>query len=436
MAAGLGRTVEATPGHSPKPGPWAPGVASLSSTPRGERLHIAVFGRRNAGKSSLINALAGQGVAIVSDVPGTTTDPVFKTMEILPIGPVVLVDTAGIDDVGALGEMRVKRTFDILDATDLPILVVDPVRGVGEYELKLAELAREKKLPLLAVVTKSDLVRLSPAELKGIESKLGVPVIEVSNRDRSGIDELKRRLIELCPPDYEGPPLLRDMLQPGDLVVMVVPIDLEAPKGRLILPQVQALRDILDAGAVATVTKEDGLERVLSTLEAAAQKPRLVVTDSQAFGKVSRIVPEEVPLTSFSILFARHKGDLATLVKGAQAVAGLKAGDRVLIAEACTHHPIGDDIGRKKIPTWLNRKVGGALSFSWCSGRDFPQDLQQYKLVVHCGACMLNRKAMLSRLNAVTRAGVPIVNYGVLIAYLHGIFDRALRPFNAELNNQ
>lgn len=430
----LGRTVDSSPGHSPKPGPWnaedrAPGVASLSATPRGERLHIAVFGRRNAGKSSLINALAGQPVALVSDVPGTTTDPVYKTMEILPIGPTVLIDTAGIDDVGELGQLRVKRTMDVLRSVDLPILALDPTVGLGEYELSIAETVKAKGLPLLVVVTKADVLRLSEQAIQAISQQTGAPVVEVSSATGWGLDRLKQKIVELCPEGFEGPPLVRDLLQPGDTVVLVVPIDLEAPKGRLILPQVQVLRDVLDANAVATVTKEDRLAQVLASLSAARVSPRLVVTDSQAFGVVSQVVPEDIWLTSFSILFARHKGDLRTLVEGAKAVEMLRPGDKVLVAEACTHHPIGDDIGRKKIPAWLQKRVGGELRFTWCAGKNFPSDLNEYKLVIHCGACMLNRKEMLYRMNTVREAGLPIVNYGVLIAYLHGILDRAVRPF-------
>ncbi|MGB9867717.1 MAG: [FeFe] hydrogenase H-cluster maturation GTPase HydF [Bacillota bacterium] len=401
----------------------------MSATPRGERLHIAVFGRRNAGKSSLINALASQPVALVSEVPGTTTDPVYKTMEILPIGPTVLIDTAGIDDWGELGELRVKRTMDVLQSVDLPILAVDPTVGLGSYELGISQAVKAKGLPLLVVVTKADLKRLPQQALEEISAKTGAPVVEVSSATGLGIEELKQKLVELCPDGFEGPPLVRDLLQPGDTAVMVVPIDLEAPKGRLILPQVQVLRDILDANAVAAVTKEDRLAQVLRSLEDGGVTPRLVITDSQAFHFVSRTVPDAIWLTSFSILFARHKGDLRTLVEGAKAVDRLKPGDRVLVAEACTHHPIGDDIGRKKIPRWLQQKVGGELLFSWCAGKSFPADLAEYKIVIHCGGCMLNRKEMLHRMAAVREAGVPIVNYGVLIAHVHGILDRAIRPF-------
>jgi len=413
----------------------------VQSTPRSNRLHIAIFGRRNAGKSSLINALTNQDIALVSDVPGTTTDPVYKAMEILPVGPVVIIDTAGIDDTGELGELRVQRTRQVLAKSDLAIVVADATRGIGEYERSIVAEIRERGLPVIGVANKMDLVGQAAthqgtiqgtiqerAELDLWGRELGISFVPVSSRTGEGIGALKERIIEEAPKDWEGPPIIGDLVAPGDTVVLVVPVDIEAPKGRLILPQVQTLRDLLDHDARAIVVKENVVRAAIENLKAC---PALVVTDSQAFGIVSEQVPSNIPLTSFSILFARHKGDLATLVEGARHVARLEPGSRILIAEACTHHPIGDDIGRVKIPTWLERKVGGKLNFSWAAGMGFPDDLASFDLVVHCGGCMINRKEMLHRIARVRAAGVPVVNYGVLIAYLHGILERALEPFVA-----
>jgi len=407
----------------------------VESTPRSNRLHIAILGRRNAGKSSLINALAGQDVAIVSDVPGTTTDPVYKAMEILPIGPVVLIDTAGIDDVGPLGGMRVQRTRQVLAKSDVAIVVVDATRGVGEYERSAAAEVRERGIPLVAVASKMDIAAAQSAgapewkeTLDRWGAGLGASLVPVSAKTGQGINVLKERIIEAAPKDWEGPPIVGDLVSPGDTVVLVVPVDIEAPKGRLILPQVQTIRDLLDHGVRTVVVKEDAVRSAIENLK---HGPSLVVTDSQVFGTVSRQVPDGVPLTSFSILFARHKGDLCTLVEGARHVADLHPGARILVAEACTHHPIGDDIGRVKIPAWLERRVGGKLDFVWAAGAGFPEDLGKFDLVVHCGGCMINRKEMLHRLAKVRSAGVPVVNYGVLIAYLHGILERTLEPFKA-----
>jgi [FeFe] hydrogenase H-cluster maturation GTPase HydF len=397
---------------------------SLNQTPRGSRLHIALFGRRNVGKSSLINALTNQNIAIVSAIPGTTTDPVYKSMEILPLGPVVLIDTAGIDDVGQLGALRIEKALAVLAKTDLLLLVIDPASQPGDYEKEIIARAGENRVPLVVVLNKMD--AYPQASVEEIATGLGLPVLPVSALTRQGIDELKMAMIKSAPKDWVSPTILGDLISPGDTVVLVVPIDLAAPKGRLILPQVQTVRDILDHDALALVVKERELKAALSGLN---KKPRLVVTDSQAFLKVAADTPKDVWMTSFSILFARYKGDLPALAAGAKAIEELAPGDKVLIAEACTHHRVQDDIGTVKIPRWLGQMVGGPLDFKWVSGLELPPDLDQYKLVVHCGACMINRKEMLHRLMSAHRAHVPIVNYGVLIAHVHGILKRALAPF-------
>ncbi len=397
---------------------------TLNQTPRGSRLHIAIFGRRNAGKSSLINALTSQDIAIVSDVPGTTTDPVYKSMEILPIGPVVIIDTAGIDDTGDLGRLRIEKALGVLNKTDLMLLVVDPVAGYGQFEEDIIARAAENKVPVVIVVNKMD--RHPGYVPDEALSRAGRPVIMVSALTRQGIDDLKMAMIKEAPKDFMNPTILGDLIGPGDTVVLVTPIDLAAPKGRLILPQVQTIRDILDNEAMAFVVKERELKGALAALK---DKPRLVVTDSQAFNKVAADTPKDVPMTSFSILFARHKGNLTALVKGVKAIDDLEPGDRVLISEACTHHRVEDDIGTVKIPRWLNQLVGGPLDYATVSGLELPQDLTQYKLIIHCGACMINRKEMLHRIMVAQHAGIPIVNYGVLIAHVMGILERALRPF-------
>lgn len=397
----------------------------MDDTPKGSRLHIAIFGRRNAGKSSLINALTNQNLAIVSDVPGTTTDPVSKAMELLPIGPVMMIDTAGIDDVGLLGEMRVQKTLDVLHRTDLALLVIDPAMGVSEFEEGIVERAREQNTPIIGVINKVDLYTLD-GEVNDWGQKLGVPVVQVSAVTRQGIDELKKQMVRLAPADWTAPTIVGDLINPGDLVILVVPIDLAAPKGRIILPQVQTIRDILDHDACAAIVKERELKEMFRKL---SSRPKLVITDSQVFPKVDADTPRDVMLTSFSILFARYKGDLEALVRGAKAIDRLKPGDKVLIAEACTHHRVADDIGTVKIPRWLRQYVGGELEFAWKSGGDFPPDLHKYQLIVHCGACMINRREMLYRIMVAQEAGVPIVNYGVAIAHLHGILPRALSPF-------
>ncbi len=391
-------------------------------TIRGDRLHIAFLGKRNAGKSSLINALSNQEVAIVSNQPGTTTDPVYKSMELQPIGPVVFIDTAGIDDVfDKLGEERVKKSQQVLEKSDLVLLVVDSSSKNLEYEKKLLEIIEKKQIRKIIVLNKIDL-NISKEVQDFIKEK---PFVRVSTKTKSGVAELKKRIVEIAPKEWE-PPFLKDLVHPGEVVLLVTPIDLGAPKGRLIMPQVKALRDILDADAIPMMCKERELS---ATLEKLKNPPALVVTDSQVFPQVDADVPKDILLTSFSILSIRQKGDLIGMVKGVQAVRDLKPKDNVLIAESCSHHPLEDDIGRVKIPRWLQNYVGGGLNIETVPGKDYPQDLSKYKLVIHCGACTLNRKEMLRRQSIPENIGVPITNYGVLISFLKGVFPRALQIF-------
>jgi [FeFe] hydrogenase H-cluster maturation GTPase HydF len=401
-------------------------MADLNSTPSASRIQIAIFGRRNAGKSSLINAVTGQPVALVSENPGTTTDPVFKAMELLPLGPVVFIDTAGLDDVGVLGELRVKRSHDILERTDVAILVIAGQIGLTEFEIQLAAEIRSKKIPGVAVVNKIDLQSLSPEKKQAWQQQLQMDVMEISAMTGRGILELKAAIVRNAQSMDEEPFLVGDLITPGDFAVLVVPIDKAAPKGRLILPQQQVIRDILEHDAMAVVTKEHELKVTLENLN---KKPAIVITDSQVFLKVAADTPKEIPLTSFSILFARQKGNLLELIKGAETVEKLKPGDHVLIAEGCTHHRQSDDIGTVKIPRWLRQTIGGELNFQWASGQSLPEDLSQFKLVIHCGGCMLNRREMMHRLSMAKSQSIPVVNYGVLIAYLQGLFPRALDPF-------
>lgn len=393
---------------------------SLNATPSGERVHIAFFGRRNAGKSSLVNAFTGQDLAIVSDVKGTTTDPVSKAMELLPLGPVQIIDTPGLDDEGELGTLRVQRTKLVLRKTDLAILVADATAPLGETEQALLDLCRARNIPWILVRSKADLLEAIP--------EAGADTIYVSAKTGYHIHELKELAARLALGTENRRPLVSDLLQPGDTAVLVVPIDKAAPKGRLILPQQQVIRDALEAGAAALVCRETELAAALQGLNA---PPKLVVTDSQVFGKVAQIVPESVPLTSFSILMARCKGDLALTVAGAAAVRNLKDGDRVLIAEGCTHHRQCEDIGTVKIPRWLAESTGRTLQYDFCSGVEFPENLTPYALVVHCGGCTLNPKEMAARQRLAVDQAVPITNYGVLIAAVHGILPRTLQPFPA-----
>ena len=393
-----------------------------AKTIRGDRLHIAFFGRRNVGKSSLINSLTDQKVSIVSDTPGTTTDPVYKSMELMPVGPVVLIDTAGMDDLNdSLGEERVKRSEKILAKTDLALIVVDSSGMAGDLENGLIKQCGEKKVPFIIVLNKTD-QEMSDCVRDWITER---SFVRVSAKEKKGIQELKSRIVEIAPREWE-PPFLRDLIHPGDAVVLVTPIDLGAPKGRLIMPQVKALRDALDGDAIPIMCKE---RELTTTLNALKEPPALVITDSQVFSQVAADVPQEIPFTSFSILSIRQKGDLGEMVKSVLAVENLKPGDRVLIAESCSHHPLEDDIGRIKIPRWLNAHVGGGLKIETVPGHEYPDDLKEYDLVVHCGACTLNRREMLRRQSIPMEIDVPMTNYGVLISYLHGVFPRALKPF-------
>ena len=400
---------------------------SLNSTPQSVRVHIGLFGKRNAGKSSIINAISNQDVAIVSEVAGTTTDPVFRPMEILPIGPCVLIDTAGLDDVGSLGELRVNKSLDILSKTDIGLVIVDSNIGVTDEDLEIIDLLQNKKIPHILVLNKIDEVSNKNEVVKLAKSKTKCPITCVSSVTREGIDKLKELIINNI--DYESSnlQLVSDLIKEDDFVVLVIPIDKAAPKGRLILPQQQVVRDVLDTGAMAIMTKETTLKE---TLDALKQKPALVVTDSQAFEQVSKDTPDDIPLTSFSILFARQKGDLQELINGAKSIENLKDGDRILVAEGCTHHRQSDDIGTYKIPMWLKKYTGKDLIFEYSSGVTFTNDITKYSLIIHCGACMMNRAAMLSRIAKAKEYNIPIVNYGVLIAYLNGILDRTLEPIN------
>ncbi len=397
----------------------------MKDTPKGMRLHIGIFGRRNVGKSSLLNALTRQQVSIVSDVPGTTTDPVEKPMELLPLGPVLFIDTAGIDDVGALGEMRAGKTRLIFERTDMGILVAEG-NCWGEFEESILDEMSKRKIPVIVVFNKIDIDSPHVDVLRNLESRK-IPVVKTAASQGKGMLDLREALIRTAPEGFiDSPPVLGDLINPGELVVLVVPIDLEAPKGRLILPQVQSIRDVLDHDSCCMVVKERELRDALDKLK---NPPALVVTDSQAFLRVAGDTPDHVPMTSFSILFARLKGDLKEFVRGVKTIDKLKAGSRILVLESCAHHPIGEDIGRVKIPRWIRQYTGVDLEFVHRQGHDFPSDLSLYQLIVHCGACMLNRREVISRILRCREAGVPITNYGVAITYSLGVLDRALSPF-------
>ena len=392
---------------------------SLNETPMANRIHIGIFGKRNAGKSSIINAMTGQSLAIVSDVAGTTTDPVLKAMELLPLGPVVIIDTPGLDDVGELGLMRVQKAYQILNKTDIVVVVIDGSVGVTEEDEKIIERIREKNIPYVVVKNKMDLWE------KAEES--GENTISVSAATGQNIYELKELIAKQVPKENDSRRIVGDILQQGDFVVLVVPIDSAAPKGRLILPQQQTIRDVLEAGASAIVTRDSELA---DTLKSLGKKPRMVITDSQVFGKVSKIVPADVELTSFSILMARYKGDLETNVKGARILEKLRDGDKVLISEGCTHHRQCEDIGTVKMPRWIQEYTGKQLEFHFTSGTEFPLDLTEYALIVHCGGCTLNEREMKYRLKCAEDQNIPMTNYGICIAYMNGILERSIRPLN------
>lgn len=401
-------------------------IENMHSTPVANRFHIAIFGRRNAGKSSLINALTGQEIAVTSEVAGTTTDPVFKAMELLPIGPVVLIDTAGLDDEGELGRKRVEKSYEVLRRCHFAVVVIDSQTGWTDFERAFLDELRRREIPALAVLNKADLV---PADRLGDllkETPPGTKAVAASAVTGEAVTEIKAQIVAIGWKDPVEPALLGDLVAPGAMALLVTPIDKAAPKGRLILPQQQVIRDLLDHGALVSVTRETELERALSLL---AEPPAAVITDSQAFKVVAAVTPPSIPLTSFSILFARQKGDLAELIGGIGRIAALRRGEKVLIVEGCTHHRQDDDIGTVKIPRWIREIAGDEIRFDWASGASFPRDLSDYAVVVHCGGCMLNRREMTYRIAKAREEGPAITNYGLLIAYVTGILERAVAPF-------
>ncbi len=391
---------------------------SLQNTPSSERLHIGFFGMRNAGKSSVVNAVTNQEISLVSDVLGTTTDPVKKAMELLPLGPVVIIDTPGLDDLGTLGEMRVKRAKEMLSITDIAVVVIDAEKGECEDDTSLLNIIKEKKIPFIVVYNKADLLAETKAPVDN--------EVYVSAKTGENIETLKNMLAKLGEKNKKEKPLVSDLLDTGDLVVLVIPIDESAPKGRLILPQQMVIRDILDHHCMCVCTQVEELSSTLSQLN---KKPKLVITDSQAFGRVSKITPKDITLTSFSIIMARYKGDLLSLVKGAKALESIKDGDKILIAEGCTHHRQCNDIGTVKMPNWIKNFTSSKPQFCFTSGTGFPENLDDFKLIVHCGGCMLNEKEMKRRMDEAKKAGIPIVNYGVAIAHMNGILKHSLAPF-------
>ena len=399
----------------------------MNQTPASERVHISFFGKRNAGKSSVINAVTGQDLSIVSSVMGTTTDPVYKTMELLPLGPVMIIDTPGIDDEGELGALRVRKSYQVLNKTDIAILVIDSTISKTEEEFALIHRFHKKKIPYLVVYNKIDL--LSNEEIKDLAMSVRPGEVLVSASSNMNIYELKEKIASLKPEDTHKYPLIQDLIEPLDLVILVVPIDKAAPKGRLILPQQQTIRDILERGALSLVVRDTELKDTLEHFRAQGIRPRLVVTDSQAFARVSRDTPEDITLTSFSILFARYKGELETQLKGVSSLSSLEDGDRILISEGCTHHRQCGDIGTSKIPDWIRNYTGKKPVFEFTSGTEFPEDVSSYKMVVHCGGCMLNEREMKYRIACCQDQGVPITNYGILIAQITGILKRSLGPF-------
>ena len=399
----------------------------MNQTPASERVHVSFFGKRNAGKSSIINAVTGQDLAIVSSVMGTTTDPVYKTMELLPLGPVMVIDTPGIDDEGELGALRVHKSYQVLNKTDIAILVIDSTAGKGEEELELIHRFHKKGIPYLIVYNKIDL--LPTEKIKDLAMSVRAGEVLVSASDGMNIQELKEKIASLKPEDTHKYPLIQDLIEPLDLVILVVPIDKAAPKGRLILPQQQTIRDILERGALSLVVRDTELKSTLDHFLAQGVCPKLVVTDSQAFARVSKAVPENITLTSFSILFSRYKGELEIQLKGIAALSSIEDGDRILIAEGCTHHRQCGDIGTCKMPEWIRNYTGKKPVFEFTSGTEFPDDVSSYKMVVHCGGCMLNEREMKYRIACCQDQGVPITNYGILIAQVTGILKRSLGPF-------
>ncbi len=400
---------------------------SMNQTPASERVHIGFFGRRNAGKSSVMNAVTGQDLAVVSDVRGTTTDPVYKSMELLPLGPVVMMDTPGIDDEGELGALRVRKSYQVLNKTDVAVLVIDGGVGVTPEDKARLKRIREKKIPYVIAVNKKEMA--APDALEKIVDELSSEdgqIIAVSVATGEGIDELKEQIAAAADTEEPERYIVRDLLKPSDVAVLVVPIDKAAPKGRLILPQQQTIRDILEADAVSVVVKETELKNILGQFQ---NKPKMVITDSQAFEKVAADTPEDILLTSFSILFARYKGDLAAVVKGVTSLDTLEDGDAILISEGCTHHRQCDDIGTVKLPRWIREYTGKEIRIETTSGTEFPDDLTKYKMIVHCGGCMLNEREMKYRLKCAEDQGVPMTNYGITIAYMKGILKRSVEVF-------
>lgn len=407
---------------------------SLNNTPSSERIHIGIFGKRNAGKSSIINALTGQDLSIVSDIRGTTTDPVLKAMELLPLGAVVMIDTPGIDDEGELGALRVRKAHQMLNKTDIAVLVVDGTAGMTREDDDILDTIQAKSIPCIVVLNKADLIpdpELSAAlaAIKQRLTKYALPVIQASAASRLNIQELKERIASLVPAEDTRLRIVGDLLKPSDLAVLVVPIDKAAPKGRLILPQQQTIRDILEAGAVSVVTRDAELRETLASL---GKRPALVITDSQAFEQVANIVPEDIPLTSFSILFARYKGSLRSVVDGARTLDLLENRDTILISEGCTHHRQCEDIGTVKLPNWIRKHTGKELNFEFTSGTEFPLDLQKYRLIIHCGGCTLNEREMRYRQKCAEDAAVPMTNYGTAIAYMKGILERSIAVFQSK----
>ncbi len=403
----------------------------MNTIPMGFRLHIAIFGRRNVGKSTLINAITNQQIAIVSDVPGTTTDPVFKTMELLPVGPVVMIDTAGLDDIGELGALRKEKTYEVMDKTNFAIIVLNAPDGLTQFEKELVKDLQQREIPAIGVINKCDLYDVSSEMINNFKDQLGIPVTRVSSKNKEGIEELKEFISENAVYDESQLNILRDLVSPGDTVVLITHIDCSAPKGRIILPQQQTIRDVIESGASVVVTQEKQLEKTLKNLN---QPPVLVVTDSLVSSLVSPLVPANIKLTSFSVLIGRQKGNLEEFARGLKKIINLKEGSRVLISETCTHHRQKHDLGRAQIPNYVKSLTGKEMCFEWSSGTSFPRDLGMYDGVIHCGGCILNKQEMKSRIRIARDNNVPITNYGMLISCAQGILNRILEPFPSALS--